>query len=918
MSFLEMLDTVLLKPLQLIFETVFMIVYKVTDSQGLSIVILSLFVNFLALPLYLRADAIQEEEHALERKLQKGVDHIKKTFRGDERMMMLQTYYRQNHYKPVYVLRSAVSLFLQIPFFIAAYRFLADLELLRGVSFGIIPNLGKPDGMLLIGGMTFHVLPVVMTAVNLVSCAVFTKNSPLKSKIQLYAMALFFLVFLYRSPAGLVFYWTLNNVFSLLKTIFCRLKNPKKALIVSAAATGGILAVYGLFFYQYRFASLRRKALLTAVGILLQAPLLYSAIRKRMPEKKDFTAGNQKTFWAGALFLAVLTGVLIPSAVIKASPQEFVDLTCFYHPLRYIVSSLCLAAGVFVFWAGVFYYLAKPAVRAYFDAGVWILSGIAVVDYMFFGKNLGLLTSQLQFENELQYTIKETGLNLCIVFIVAAACYLLYKKRNKMPAELLTVGVVALSVMSAVNIAGIGKSVGAIKEIPVEEEENPHFALSRTGKNVIVFMLDRAMGDYIPYVFHEKPELAEKFSGFTYYPNMLSLGMQTNFSTPSLFGGYEYTPLELNRRDEELLADKHDEALKVLPVLFEQNGYDVTVIDPPYTGYQWVSDLSVYSGYSGIKAYLTAGKFTDPSVAEQRIRNNKRNFFCYSVFKAAPICFQELLYDRGGYHQAELAINYTTGQKREGLYIATGMRGNFVDSYNVLAALPEMTETVDEERGTFLMMVNDAAHEPMLLQEPDYVPVMRVNNMEFADEYAERFTVDGKTLKMENDIQAAHYHINMASLLRLGEWFDYMRENGVYDNTRIILVSDHGVDTYQRDDLILENGFDIERTYALLMVKDFHDKELKTSEEFMTCADVPAFAVENVIEEPVNPFTGKEIGHGGKEKNKQYVLISIDYDITVNNGTQFLPATWYTVHDDMRKPENWRLTAEDAVLPSGN
>lgn len=805
---------------------------------------------------------------------------------------------------------------MQIPFFIAAYRFLVDLELLRGVSFGIIPNLGKPDGMLQIGEMTFNVLPVVMTAVNLVSCAVFTKNGSLKLKIQLYAMAVFFLVFLYDSPAGLVFYWTLNNVFSLLKTIFYKLKNPGRVLVISAAAAGGILAVYGLLFYNYRFESFRRKALLVAIGVLLQMPLLYSMIKKRAKRNAETAAQNGKTFLAGALFLAVLTGALIPSAVIKASPQEFVDLTCFYHPLWYVASSFCLALGIFVFWTGVFYYLAKPAVRTYFDGGIWILSGVAIVDYMFFGKNLGLLTSQLQFENELQYTIKEICLNLVVVFIAALILYILYRKQNKILAEILSVGILAFSVMSVVNIVGIGKSVDAIKEVSVEEAEKPHFALSRTGKNVIVFMLDRAMGDYIPYIFQEKPELAEKFSGFTYYPNMLSFGMQTNFSVPSLLGGYEYTPIELNRRHTELLADKHDEALKVMPVLFEQNGYDVTVIDPPYAGYQWVSDLSVYDGYSGIKGYLTAGKFTDPSVAEQKIRNNKRNFFCYSVFKAAPICFQELLYDRGGYNQAELAINYTTGQKREGLYIATGMRGNFVDSYNTLVALPDITETVDEQRNTFLMMVNDAAHEPMLLQEPDYAPAMRVNNTEFGNKYEEGFTVGGKTLKMDQDMQVIHYHINMAAMLQLGRWFDYMRENGVYDNTRIILVSDHGVDTYQRDDLILDDGFDIERNYALLMVKDFNDRELETSEEFMTCADVPALAMEDVIEEPINPLTGKEIGYGDKAINEQYVIISIDYDISVNNGTQFLPAKWYTVRDDMRKPENWKLVAEDAILPS--
>ncbi len=78
MSFWGILDTILLKPLELIFEVVYMIVYKVTDSSGVSVIMLSLFVNFLALPLYMRADAIQEEEHAIEKKLQRGVDHIKK------------------------------------------------------------------------------------------------------------------------------------------------------------------------------------------------------------------------------------------------------------------------------------------------------------------------------------------------------------------------------------------------------------------------------------------------------------------------------------------------------------------------------------------------------------------------------------------------------------------------------------------------------------------------------------------------------------------------------------------------------------------------------------------------------------------------------------------------------------------------
>ena len=274
MSIFEILNTLLLKPLELVFEVVYMLAYKIIENPGLSIIALSLFMNFLVLPLYMRADAIQEEEHALEKKLQEGVDHIKKTFSGDERMMVLQTYYRQNHYKPVYVLRSAVSLLLQIPFFIAAYRFLSELQLINGISLGPIADLGSSDALLQVGTVSINVLPIIMTVVNLVSCVIFTKGGPLKSKIQLYAMALFFFVFLYDSPAGLVFYWTLNNVFSLVKTCFYKLKNPGKAIGVICAVIGGMIAVYGAAFYHYGYNIAGRKIFLIGCGASLQIPLV--------------------------------------------------------------------------------------------------------------------------------------------------------------------------------------------------------------------------------------------------------------------------------------------------------------------------------------------------------------------------------------------------------------------------------------------------------------------------------------------------------------------------------------------------------------------------------------------------------------------------------------------------------------------
>ena len=69
-------------PLQIIFEVIYYLAFRLIGNPGVSIIALSFIVNLLVLPLYNRADAIQEAERDMEVKLSKGVEHIKKTFKG--------------------------------------------------------------------------------------------------------------------------------------------------------------------------------------------------------------------------------------------------------------------------------------------------------------------------------------------------------------------------------------------------------------------------------------------------------------------------------------------------------------------------------------------------------------------------------------------------------------------------------------------------------------------------------------------------------------------------------------------------------------------------------------------------------------------------------------------------------------------
>ena len=919
MSFFTMLETLLIGPLKLIFEVIFDLANRLIGHPGLAIIVLSLVMNILVLPLYKRADAMQEEARDTEEKLRAGVEHIKKTFSGDERMMILQTYYRQNNYKPTSALNGSVSLLLEIPFFMAAYQFLSHLEVLNGVSLGPITDLGAPDGLLVIGGLTINLLPVIMTLVNMVSSAIYLKGFPLKTKIQLYAMALFFLVFLYTSPSGLVFYWTLNNVFSLVKNIFYKVRNPQKKLRVLTSVAGFLMLIFGILIYDTD--SLKRRAFLIALGILLQIPLLLPKVKDRVIIPRRESRPNRKAFFLGTVFLTVLVGLLIPSTFIAASPQEYVDISYFHNPLWYIVSTLCLSAGTFLIWMRVFYWLANSEGKAVFDKLIWIMCGIMLVNYMFFGTDLGIITSNLQYENGLVFSLKEQLVNVLVLAVVAVVMYIFMMKLQKATAMVLLTAIIALGGMSVVNMITIN---GSVKEISshrtLQDEELPAFQLSKTGKNVVIIMLDRAMGEYIPYLFNEKPELKEQYAGFTYYANTISFGGYTNFGTPGLFGGYEYTPVEMNKRSSEPLVLKHNEALKVMPVLFSENEYDVTVFDPVYASYQEIPDLTIFDDYQNIKSYITKGKFSGKEQKEAVIQNNRRNFFCFSIMKTVPLFCQSVVYDDGRYNQASLMNTesiYST-QTIDSMSKASGLSTLFMEPYNVLCNLPYMTTITEEKTNTYMSLVNDLTHEPMLLQEPDYTPSQEVDNTEYDMASGDRFTVDGRTIIVENPRQMIHYQTNMATYLQLGKWFDYLRENDVYDNTRIILVSDHGKDLAQFDELLVDDGknetIDLEFYYPLLMMKDFDSREFTTSYEFMTNADVPTLATKDIIDDPCNPFTGTPINSNEKTAHEQYVIMSREWDVDENNGNTFLPAKWASVKDNIWDLNNWTFYEGDMIL----
>lgn len=849
----ELLYNLLIMPIQLIVEMTYSFMSRLLGNKGLAIIAVSLVVQTLVLPLYKRSDKLQEEERNKQKEMSYWVNHIKKSFKGDERFMILQTYYRQQNYKVIYSLKSSFSILLQIPFFLAAYRYLSNLADLSGVSFGPIANLYIQDRMIHVGGVYINLLPILMTVINMISGYIYTKGQPLKSKIQVYGLACVFLVLLYKSPAGLVLYWTMNNVYSLSKNIIMKL---------IPALTG-------------------KAKISTEV----------------MNVNEDNDKYKSKLFWIGTCLLAYFWGIFIPLNVISASPAEFIVNGV--SPMQYVFYSFTVFLGIFIVWFSVFYVLMTPKARR--NTGI-VLCGVffvSVFNYMFYSNKLGTMSTLLVYEEEPVWSTFSIIINLIISFAIFGLIALLIKNKEKIGIQLISIVFLGTFVLACMNVLKVQDEMNDYRTNLGKVAGNEIFTLSTDGENVIVFMLDRAISGYIPYIFDENPEIAEAFSDFTYYPNTISYAGYTNFATPALFGGYEYTPTKMNERLNELLADKHNEALKVLPKLFSDQGYAVTVCDPPYAGYQWVSDLTIYDDIDNVKAYITTEGFRDDTsniYNEYNSSLQNSRFVYFSIVKSCPVILQKELYNGGQYFSAssEHQLSDTTPEL-------------FLKEYSSLSNLCNMTKIADDDSNNLLVFQNATTHEPTLLKTPDYILSYDADEVKEIEK-AKGKVINGTELVIEDNNQLEHYQCNVLALKEVALWLNYLRNQGAYDNTRIIICSDHGRDLGQFNYMKLNNGIDVQYYNSLLLVKDFGDKSYKVSDEFMTIADVPYLAVTGLIDNPVNPYTGNIIDNEQKKTCPQMITTSLNNNIDGNNGNVFdtSDGKWYTVENNIFDVDNWK------------
>jgi YidC/Oxa1 family membrane protein insertase len=115
---------------------------------------------------------------------------------------------------------------VQLPIFVALFYLLGQAFELRDAGFLWMETLAEPDRLFPFGvdfpffGSHFNLLPVLMTAANVISIKVSQppvekEGKGYKNTLFLFFVAIAFFLLFYSFPSGMVLYWTIANLLQL-------------------------------------------------------------------------------------------------------------------------------------------------------------------------------------------------------------------------------------------------------------------------------------------------------------------------------------------------------------------------------------------------------------------------------------------------------------------------------------------------------------------------------------------------------------------------------------------------------------------------------------------------------------------------------------------------------------------------------
>lgn len=199
------------------------LLHQVVPNYGIAIIIVSLLTKLIFYPLSQSSLRTMKVMH----RLQPEVNAIREKFADDPAKMnqAMMNLYKEHKVNPM---GGCLPMLLQLPVFLALYQVLLHAIELRAAGFvGYIQDLSAPDLLTHLGPLPLRLLPLLMTG----STFLLQSQTPVdpRQRFMMYVMPVMMLYILYNLPAGVILYWTVNNLVSALQQYLVNVAEDRKA-----------------------------------------------------------------------------------------------------------------------------------------------------------------------------------------------------------------------------------------------------------------------------------------------------------------------------------------------------------------------------------------------------------------------------------------------------------------------------------------------------------------------------------------------------------------------------------------------------------------------------------------------------------------------------------------------------------------
>jgi YidC/Oxa1 family membrane protein insertase len=329
-------------------------------------------------------------------------------------------------------------------------------------------------------------------------------------------------------------------------------------------------------------------------------------------------------------------------------------------------------------------------------------------------------------------------------------------------------------------------------------------------RNILILMLDGFPGGYLQKILDEAPATLAEYDGFTWYPNTLSTGADTLSAIGAVAGGHRYEAWAMNATHHESVGKAIAHAYRVPLDAFGSKGYRTAAVNPAYSTCDALDRSVDCIDTSPYGVYYRDTEQPDVALLQGQGSHVPRLLVMVSLLKAAPFLAKAWIYDDAAY----------LGAHSESVrhMVSNTVKAREWGFLRLLARHPSATSPDP----TFKFIQLSIPHGPQAL---DRECLLRPAG-------------------------ASVFTESVCALREIGALLSWLKREGLYDVTKIVLVSDHG---WYVDDPMFPPTFDraLPRLHGwisipgiahpLLLVKDFAARgRFRRAETFLSNADVPA------------------------------------------------------------------------------